>query len=125
MNPIPLAVGITSGLVAGDFSKAPRAELQPPGWVFGVVWTALYVMMGIVLARAKTVPPIFWVQLALNALWSPVYVRFKNPKLAFVILCALCVAVLQTVVIMRDPLLYPYLAWCIFALYLNYSVIKS
>lgn len=127
MNFVPLILGALSGLVAGDFKSVPKVEYQPPSWVFGPVWTVLYLLMGIaasqVQKRTGAIPLIFWVQLALNLVWSPVYVRFRNPKLAMGILIALWVCILATIHAFgpSGKLLWPYLAWVSFAGFLNYK----
>lgn len=124
---IPLIVGGLSGLVSGDFKDIERVPYQPPNWVFGPVWVILYILMGLSISGLEHVPTVFWVQLGLNFIWSPVYVRFKNPQLALVILCALWVTVLMSIVQLgsRGKYLYPYLAWITFAGFLNYEKVKS
>lgn len=120
---IPLATGLLSGIISGDFKKIERVQYQPPAWVFGVVWPILYILMGVSISGLKTVPPIFWVQLALNFIWSPIFVRLNNPSLALLVLVALWVTTLMTIVQLgpRGKLLYPYIAWLTFALFLNYK----
>ena len=119
---IPLATGLLSGIISGDFKQVEKVEYQPPAWVFGVVWPILYVLMGLSISGLKTVPTIFWVQLALNFIWSPIYVRLNNPSLALLVLAALWVTTLMTIVELgpRGRLLYPYIIWLTFAFFLNY-----
>ena len=120
----PLGLGSLSGLASGSFKDAPQVPgFRPPDWVFGPVWTILYLLMGYAASQMKTVPPIFWIQLALNLAWSPVFVRYKNPKLALVILGALWVTVAMTI---REfgslgKFMVPYLVWISFAGYLNWK----
>lgn len=126
MNLIPLALGGLSGLVSGSFKDAPQVPgFKPPDWVFGPVWTILYLLMGLAISRVSKVPVIFWVQMALNVIWSPVFVRFRNPKLALGIIIALWFSILETIKQLgsQGRLLYPYLAWVSFALYLNLKVV--
>ncbi len=122
----PLVLGSISGLTAGNFDNAPKVPgFRPPDWVFAPVWTILYLLMGLAAAQSKSVPPIFWVQLALNILWSPVFVRYRNPKLALAIIIALWGTIFMTIKQLgsQGKLLYPYLAWVSFATYLNAKVV--
>lgn len=123
---VPLITGALSGLVAGDFKSVKRVPYQPPNWVFGPVWFILYLLMGVAISGNTRVPPIFWIQLALNFIWSPVYVRLKNPKLALVILSALWVTVAMTIQQLGDrgKLLYPYIAWISYAWFLNFESVN-
>lgn len=120
----PLVLGSLSGLASGSFKDAPQVPgFRPPDWVFGPVWTILYLLMGYAASQMKTVPMIFWVQLALNLAWSPVFVRFKNPKLALAILVTLWVSIALTIQEF-GPLgkfMVPYLVWVSFAGYLNWK----
>ena len=122
----PFVGGTVSGLVSGVGStKIPKVEGQPPDWVFGPVWTVLYIMMGysasIVYQKTGGVPIIFWLQLALNLIWSPVYFKQNNPILALKIIVALWFAILFTIVefsridAFASKLLWPYLAWVTYA----------
>ncbi len=122
----PLIGGSLSGLVSGiGNTKIQRVEGQPPDWVFGPVWTVLYLMMGysanIVYQKTGTVPLIFWIQLALNLIWSPVYFRKNDPKMALKIIIALWITILLTIVefvkidAFASKLLWPYLVWVTYA----------
>lgn len=122
----PLVGGSVSGLVSGiGKQKVPKVEGQPPDWVFGPVWTVLYLMMGyaanIVYQKTGKVPLVFWLQLALNLIWSPVYFRKNDPRLALNVIIALWVAILFTIVefakidAFASRLLWPYLAWVTYA----------
>lgn len=118
----PLVLGSLSGFVSGSFKDAPQVPgFRPPDWVFGPVWTILYLLMGYAASQMKTVPPIFWIQLALNLAWSPVFVRLRNPKLALAIIVALWVTIILTIKEFGSlgKFLVPYLLWVSFASYLN------
>lgn len=122
----PLTLGSISGVISGDFKNAPQVPgFRPPDWIFGPVWTILYLLMGLAAARVSKVPMIFWIQLILNIIWSPVFVRFRNPKLALLIISALLVSIVMTIKQLgsHGQLLYPYLAWVAFAMYLNTKVV--
>jgi tryptophan-rich sensory protein len=108
--------------------------LNPPNWIFGPVWTALYILMGIagflVWQRrdhpaAKLGLILFVVQLALNTLWSWLYFGVQSLGLAFICISALWLAILGTIERfyrvrpLAAYLLIPYIAWVTFASYLN------
>ena len=121
---IPLLGGTLSAYLSGNIKQNYTRDF-PPSWVFGPVWTILYLMMGyasqIVFNKTKRVPIIFWIQLALNLIWSPVYFRQKNIKLAKTIIYTLIGAVIMTMYEFRkidsfaSNLLVPYLVWIIYA----------
>lgn len=105
---------------------------QPPGWLFGPVWTALYFLMGIAAARIwvttkknDVLRKLFGAQLLLNALWTPVFFGAHNLLGALVIVLAMDSVVVALILRLwhRDRtsswLLVPYLAWILFATCLN------
>ncbi len=144
---IALAVFVLGSLAAGLigsiatmpniptwYATLVRPPLNPPTWLFGPVWTILYILMGIagflVWQRrdhpaAKTGLALFGVQLALNTLWSWLYFGLHSLGLAFVCIAALWLAILGTIERFHrvEPLaaylLIPYIAWVTFASYLN------
>lgn len=111
---------------------------SPPNWIFGPVWTTLYILMGISLyliwikgfktKKVRDAIVLFIIQLILNAIWSPVFFGYKNLLLAFVIIVAMIFYVVKTILAFgkidkkASYLLYPYLAWISFASILNFSV---
>lgn len=139
---LPLAAGGLGALLAGDFrvsyGQMYKPLLSPPGWVFPVVWTVLYLLMGyasfLVLTSGASEPrkrralTVYAVQLALNALWPLFFFRFGWYGFAFAWLLLLAAAVLLTWVLFRyidrraGDLLLPYLFWLFFAAYLNLGV---
>ncbi len=106
---------------------------NPPGWVFGPVWTILYLLMGISLYLVwgnKKVSLIwFWIQLILNSTWSIAFFGLRSPVLAFIIIVLLWVGIFKTIMDFRKVnkkasyLLYPYLVWVSFASILNLSIV--
>ncbi|MDD5416087.1 MAG: tryptophan-rich sensory protein [Candidatus Daviesbacteria bacterium] len=105
---------------------------SPPNWVFGPVWTILYIMMGLSLYLVwtkKKVPTIFWIQLILNVAWSIIFFEMKNPALALVEIVALWIAIFLTIKAftkinkLAGNLLIPYLLWVTFASFLNLSIV--
>lgn len=109
---------------------------SPPDWVFGPVWTALYILMGLSLylvwnSKSKNknmVMGLFLSQLGLNFLWSVIFFANRNPQLAFAEIIILWIFILMTIKETKKIssnaayLLYPYLAWVTFASILNLSV---
>ncbi len=118
-----------------------KPALNPPSWVFGPVWTLLYLLMGISVFLVwenkseitamdrKRGLILFFVQLVLNMLWSIFFFGLHNPTLALYDIVALWIAILATMVsfykISRTAmyLLLPYILWVSFAVYLNYSIV--
>ena len=124
---VPLVGGILSGLASKEFSKAPKG--QPPGWVFGPVWTVIYLMMGYAASIAGT-PPIFWIQLALNLAWSPLFTR-GYVKEAFGLIILLWFSIVLTIKefskrnMFAAKLLVPYLLWVTYATLLTHQMLKT
>lgn len=139
---IPLAAGGLSALITGgmaaDFNTLNQPPLSPPGWVFPVVWTILYLLMGYASYRVLTsgAEPeqkqkalrLYGAQLALNFLWSPVFFGLEWRLVAFVILVVLWVLIYLTIRAFAkideraSDLLLPYILWVTFAGYLNLGV---
>jgi len=122
----------------GDwYATLKKPSWNPPGWVFGPVWTALYAMMAVAAwlvwkqggfktqRRALTM---FLVQLALNALWTPLFFGLHWTGVAFVEIVLLWLAIAATMAGFRPVsrlaawLLAPYLAWVGFAAALNFTL---
>jgi benzodiazapine receptor len=116
-----------------------KPEWNPPNWVFGPVWTALYSMMAIsawLTWRRRSEYPVavrfalgwFGVQLVLNALWSWVFFAWRQPGWAFLEILILWFAIVKTIFWQRrvSPtaalLMVPYLAWVTFAATLNATI---
>ena len=137
---VPLAVGGLSAFASGSFSEqyavVNKPPLSPPGWIFPVVWTLLYLAMGyasyLVMTvggrDAKDALTVYYIQLVLNFLWPILFVRFRLYTFAIFELILLIAAV--TVMVIRFShvderagyLTLPYLIWLCFALYLNIGV---
>lgn len=117
---------------------AKPAFLTPPSWIFGPVWTALYLLMGVSLylvwkggMQRKGAPGavrMFGIQLMLNLLWSLLFFGFHSPALGLLGIVLLWVAILATILrfypLSRNAaaLLAPYLLWVTFASLLNFYV---
>lgn len=105
----------------------------PPSWVFGPVWSVLYVMMGVaagrlIYRRAWPAVRLFGLQFILNLAWTPVFFGAQQVALALAVIFALWLALLGTILAAhkRDRLsawlLLPYLAWVSYASYLNVGI---
>ena len=139
---IPLAVGILAGIITrsamDDFSALDQPPLSPPSWLFPVVWSILYVLMGISLYLAvtsgapqrklSTAFALFAAQLFFNFFWSIIFFGFGAFEIAFAWLCILlALIVITTVRFWRinkwaGILMLPYIAWVTFAGYLNAAI---
>ena len=121
----------TAGAVQQWYPTLHKPSWNPPAWLFGPVWTALYIMMAVAAQRIgrrenpRLPLALFLTQLALNAAWSPVFFGAHCIGGALIVLIALWLALAATTVVFfrRDALagalLVPYLAWCTFAGALN------
>lgn len=135
-------LGFLSGAVGGSgpgdpwFDGLTKPGLYPPPATFGIVWTVLYVLMGLALALVATAwgargralaIGAFIVQLALNLAWSPLFFGAHRIEAALFLLVAIDLAVIVTVVAFYRVrpraalLLAPYLAWALFATVLNWQ----
>ncbi len=127
-----------TNLSVGDwYVTLNKPSWNPPKWVFGPVWTTLYIMMAIAawliwrkkgLADAWLPLLLFGVQLCLNTAWSALFFGERNPGIAFADIVLLWFAILATIIAFRREsnlaalLLFPYFAWVSFATALNCSI---
>ena len=121
----------TAGSVETWYPTLDKPPFNPPNWVFGPVWTALYVLMGAAAWRVwraagvGTALGLFALQLVLNALWMPVAFGAQALGWALLIIVALWIALAATLAAFwradrfAGLLLAPYLAWVSYAVYLN------
>lgn len=138
---IPLGVGGVSALLTSGnmqlFEEINKPPLSPPGWVFPVVWTILYISMGValyivVVAKDKknNLPAYisFGVQLFFNFFWSIIFFNARAYLFAFVWLVLLWVAIIVNIYFFykinktAGKILIPYLIWVTFAGYLNFGI---
>ena len=119
------------------YAQLQKPSWNPPSWIFGPAWTALYIMMAIAawlvwqrggFATERLALGLFLLQLLFNAAWSPLFFGLRNPALAFVDIALLWLALLATLLIfwrrsrLAGALLIPYLAWVSFASALNFAL---
>lgn len=122
------------------YATLQKPFFSPPNWVFGPVWTVLYILMGIALYSILTstkgekternlVTRIFYLQLGFNAIWSILFFGLKMPIAAFIEILLLWGSIFILIRLSRtiSPasgwLLTPYLLWVSFAAILNFSII--
>ncbi len=116
------------------YRELHKPSWTPPGWVFGPVWSIVYLMMAAAAwlvwrkAGISTALALFLVQLALNALWSYLFFGVQRPDLAFIDILALWAMILATIISfwkvspLSGALLIPYIVWVSFASALNGTI---
>jgi benzodiazapine receptor len=139
-----VTIGYLSGMVTRDsittwYPTLIKPVFNPPNWIFGPVWTILYIMMGVAGGmiwnridtdeeNVKKAFKFFIYQLALNALWSYLFFGLQNPLLALIEIILLWLLIFETynqikkIEKVAGMLLLPYLAWVSFATILNGSI---
>lgn len=139
---IPLLVGGLSALITRnsmkDFENLNKPPLSPPAIAFPIVWTILFILMGIASylvyqnggnSQEKTnALKLYGVQLVFNFFWSVIFFNFKAYNFAFIWLLALLILIICTAVsfykISKNAgyLFIPYILWATFAVYLNLTI---
>lgn len=136
---LPLAVGGLAAFLTRNsmdlFAMVKKPPLSPPGWLFPVVWTILYLLMGfasyLVLVAEKpgrTAWKFYLAQLAFNFVWPILFFHLQMYLLSFVWLLLLWMLILVTILWftrssrLAGYLLIPYLLWVTFAGYLNVGI---
>jgi translocator protein len=141
--PAVMLLGSLSGLLSNSgeenrwYAELVKPDVQPPGWVFAIVWPTLYFLMGLALAmvlhargardRGLAIA-LFIAQFAINLTWSPVFFGQHKVTTAFYIIIAMIVAATATTILFGRVrkaaawLMVPYLAWISFAAILNYQI---
>lgn len=139
-----LLVGSLSGYATADsisgwFTTLEKPFFNPPNWIFGPVWTVLYILMGVSAGLVwksdanfepkKKALLFFTFQLIVNGLWSLLFFGLQNPTLAFVDIIILLALIVYTIKLFKpihktaSTLLIPYLLWVSFATILNLSIV--
>lgn len=135
---IPVVLGGIVGLIISnfmDYNELNKPPLSPPGFIFGIVWTILYILMGIsygILDYKNLIDTntknIYYLQLFVNILWPIAFFVFKWRLFAFIWLIFLVILIIKMMFefYKKDKtaayLQIPYLLWSIFAAYLNIGV---
>jgi len=128
----------TRNAVSDWYANLNKPIFTPPDWLFGPVWTALYLLMalsalliwhkGLENSAVRIALALFLFQLILNALWMPLFFGLKMPLVAFIEILLLLAAIGLTIMsfarvsIPAALLLLPYILWTSFAAVLNFSI---
>jgi tryptophan-rich sensory protein len=125
--------------VNGWYKTLIKPDLTPPPWVFGPVWTSLYLLMGLAaffiwqkreMPQARFALILYAIHLVLNALWSILFFAWKQPGWAFMEIVVLLGFILTITLFfwrlrpLAGMLMLPYIAWVSFATYLNFMFWK-
>ena len=134
---IPLGLGFLVGLLSGSgdgYNEIIQPSFAPPGWLFPVIWSILYILMGVSDYLVKdnlntnSSLSIYKIQLVVNLLWSFIFFKFKLFLLSFlwiILLIFLVVNMIKKYISINKTSAYlqiPYLLWIIFAAILNFSI---
>lgn len=130
-----IAGWVTGDNIAGWYTPLQKPSFNPPSWIFGPVWTVLYIMIGIagglLWTMRDTHPAAFWVyvlQLVFNFAWSFIFFGAHQIGWAYVDILLLWVSIILTIVFAFNAskvaamLLVPYLGWVTFACVLNFML---
>lgn len=113
------------------YATLQKPPISPPNWVFGPVWSALYVLMGVAAGLVwqhegvRAPLRLYFTHLVLNAFWSIAFFNLESPELALAVVVLLWLAIIALIVQFRSRsrlaalLMLPYLAWVSFASVLN------
>jgi translocator protein len=124
----------TTQSVAEWYPTLNKPDWRPPNWLFGPVWTVLYVMIAVAgwlvwkQGRASAAMAMWAVQLALNFAWSFSFFGAQSPGLGLINIVAMWIAIVATIYLfwarsrLAALLFVPYLCWVSFATALNYSI---
>ena len=140
-----LAITFSASLIGGLatfafkepwYSLLNKPIFNPPDWIFGPVWTTLYILMTFSIwlywhsqNKVMSTVYIYFIHLIFNTTWSVVFFVFHNIILALLVLIVLIVLIINLILrfkrvkILSAYLMIPYLLWCTFALILNTSLI--
>lgn len=144
--PVVVLLGFLSARVAQSgpdnpwFAGLIKPAAYPPAATFEIVWTVLYVLMGVALAMVLAAPGArgrgaaviaFALQFVLNLAWSPVFFGAHLLTGGLILIAVLDVAVLLTIFLfgkvrpVAGALLVPYVLWLLFATYLNFALLRA
>ncbi|WP_170352038.1 TspO/MBR family protein [Ruegeria atlantica] len=136
-----LALVMGGGILIGTltapgewYAQLSKPAFNPPNWIFGPVWTVLYVLIAMVgwrqfeTDRSSTAMKQWWAQMGLNFLWSPAFFVLQLPWFALVVIVALLAVIFMFIAQVRNSdqvsalAFLPYFAWVAFATALNLSI---
>ncbi len=132
------AIFMTNESISNWYGELQKPNITPPDWVFGPVWTILYLLMGISVfivwnkgldyPKVKQALVLFLIQLFLNAAWTPLFFGFRLILPAFIEIMLLWLAILATLLAFKrisaraSMLMLPYLIWVGYAVILNGTI---
>ncbi len=137
---IPLAVGMISAALSRNnmavFAEINKPPLAPPGWLFPVAWTILYILMGIACARiflsgdpsSRTILIVYGLQLFFNFFWCIFFFNMGKYWFSATWLLVMWILILVFILMSRKvdmiacACFVPYIVWSTFAMYLNVGV---
>lgn len=135
---IPVAVGLIIGTITSnaiEYNTLVKPSLAPPSILFPIVWTVLYVLMGISYGMLESksavnseINFIYYLQLFVNAMWTIIFFVFEWRLFAFIWILILILLVVIMIIRFYEKykfagiLQIPYLLWILFASYLNFSI---
>ncbi|KAL2603184.1 hypothetical protein R1flu_017162 [Riccia fluitans] len=141
---VPIGVGFLGSVFGGGdndwYKSLNKPSWTPPSWAFPVIWTILYLLMGIASFivwrqggfRVQAYPlGIYVLQLALNFAWTPIFFGWRRPDFALIEIILLWVAVAWTIFLFYQVnhaaayLLIPYILWVTLATALNGYIFKN
>lgn len=123
--------------ISEKYKSINKPPLSPPGILFPIVWTILFILMGISIYRVvrkrskytDEAKRIYFIQLIVNALWTPIFFGLQNYFLAFIWIIILIVLVISMIITFNKIdkvsayLNIPYLLWLVFACYLTFGTL--
>ena len=131
-----LVPGIISFIIKDSFNTynyLNKPVLSPPSIIFPIVWFIIYVLMSISIIKVKDIDDdnlkLYYISLLLNALWNPIFFKFRLYFIALIDLIILLYTVIKMIRKYKEYnkisayLLLPYLVWLVFAFYLNLSIL--
>jgi len=125
----------TTPKISSWYSLIIKPSFNPPNWIFGPVWTLLFILMGIALYLVwikkdnKLAITFFGIQLGLNTLWSILFFGLQSPLLALIEIFVLEIFILLTIKEFYKVskkaayFLLPYILWVSFAMILNFAIV--
>jgi tryptophan-rich sensory protein len=132
---VVIDIPVTKGSIPGWYATLAKPSRNPPNWIFGPVWTFLYISMAVAAWLVwrqgglwQWPLALFAVQLALNAAWTTIFFGLHLPGAAFIEIMALLIAIVATAIafwprsMAAGILMVPYLAWVGFATVLNGAI---
>jgi benzodiazapine receptor len=133
----------TVSAIPSWYALLQKPVFSPPNWIFGPVWTVLYIMMGISVyliwsayakapadsnEKEKRALTLFWIHLFFNAIWSPIFFGLQHLFFALIVIGIIWLLIVTLMCLfwkinkVATYLLIPYLAWVSFASALNYQL---